>query len=295
MEHEGWNALRAGRARDYYAAALTDDAEFVVSGRLLDREQTLASWEGVPPWRDVELSEEQTLAVTDDVLILTYVARASRGDAMPPYVARFTTVYVRKGSAWRVAFHQQTPSPTNAVARSSFMSSCARRIARAPLALYRWQLGWMLGHRFLRLVHRGRRTGREHEAVLEVLRFDASAGDAIVVSGFGPRADWYRNVLEHPRVLVEIGRDHFDAVAEPLEEGQAVQVLAQYEARHPMLRPFVHRLVSRLVGWRYRGTSDAERRRVVQVMPMIRLRRDGERPAAAEDLSRTGNVAVPPG
>jgi deazaflavin-dependent oxidoreductase (nitroreductase family) len=153
----------------------------------------------------------------------------------------------------------------------------------------------MLGHRFLRLVHRGRRTGREHEAVLEVLRFDASAGDAIVVSGFGPRADWYRNVLEHPRVLVEIGRDHFDAVAEPLEEGQAVQVLAQYEARHPMLRPFVHRLVSRLVGWRYRGTSDAERRRVVQVMPMIRLRRDGERPAAAEDLSRTGNVAVPPG
>ena len=40
---------------------------------------------------------------------------------------------------------------------------------RAPVYLYRWHLGWMLGHRLLLLTHIGRRTGLRRQTVLEVV------------------------------------------------------------------------------------------------------------------------------
>jgi hypothetical protein len=55
--------------------------------------------------------------------------------------------------------------------------------------LYRWRLGWLLGHRFLLVVHVGRRTGVRHETVLEVVSFDGVTSDAIVMSGWGRTAD----------------------------------------------------------------------------------------------------------
>jgi hypothetical protein len=110
LEHRGWDALKSGRARQFYDAVLTSDATFVVPGTVLGREETLASWDAAPPWRDVELSDERMLDVTEDVCIVTYAGRAWR-DAGDPYDARFTTVYVYDGAEWRVAFHQQTPVP----------------------------------------------------------------------------------------------------------------------------------------------------------------------------------------
>jgi len=42
----------------------------------------------------------------------------------------------------------------------------ASRLAfRLPIYLYRLNLGWLLGHRFLMLVHRGRRSGLLRETV----------------------------------------------------------------------------------------------------------------------------------
>jgi hypothetical protein len=57
-----------------------------------------------------------------------------------------------------------------------------RRLLRAPSLLYDWHAGWLLGRRFLRLTHRGRRSGRRYRTVLEVVgtgrapwRYDGSA------------------------------------------------------------------------------------------------------------------------
>jgi hypothetical protein len=68
-------------------------------------------------------------------------------------------------------------------------------LLRAPVALYGVRGGWLLGHRFLLLAHRGRRSGRVHRTVLEVVSWSASTREAVVVSGFGHSAQWYRNVL----------------------------------------------------------------------------------------------------
>jgi hypothetical protein len=47
-----------------------------------------------------------------------------------------------------------------------------RWVFRAPRRLYDVGWGGLLGHRFLLLRHTGRRTGRQHAVVLEVLRHD---------------------------------------------------------------------------------------------------------------------------
>jgi hypothetical protein len=71
----------------------------------------------------------------------------------------------------------------------------ARWLLRAPVALYAARAGWLLGHRFLLLRHRGRRSHRLYGTVLEVVAWRPAEREAVVVSGLGRRSQWYRNLL----------------------------------------------------------------------------------------------------
>jgi deazaflavin-dependent oxidoreductase (nitroreductase family) len=146
----------------------------------------------------------------------------------------------------------------------------ARRLFRAPTLLYRRRLGWLLGHRFLLLEHRGRRSGRRYETVLEVLSWNPD-GEIVVVSGWGREADWYRNIRVLPEVTVTVAARRFPATHRVLPPEEAAGVLADYEHRNRYLRPVVHWVLSRLVGWRYDG-SDRARRRLVDQLPMVAFR-----------------------
>lgn len=139
---------------------------------------------------------------------------------------------------------------------------------RAPVKLYDWHLGWVLGHRFLRLTHQGRRSGRHYRTVLEVVRHDRTTGELVVMSGFGPTADWYRNILAQPALQVEVGRERFVPTQRILSDQEAEAAMATYERRNRIAAPIVRRTLSRLVGERYDG-SPAARRRLVQRLPMV--------------------------
>jgi deazaflavin-dependent oxidoreductase (nitroreductase family) len=143
-----------------------------------------------------------------------------------------------------------------------------RRVLRVPVFLYRWRLGSLLGHRFLLLTHVGRRSGRTHHTVLEVVRFDGDRCEAVVVSGFGRTSDWLRNLEAGSRACVEIARKRFAATFRELNNDDAVVVIADYERRNRLAAPIVRVVLSRLAGWRYRGTSD-DRRRLVAELPLI--------------------------
>ena len=71
---------------------------------------------------------------------------------------------------------------------------------RLPLYLYRWHLGWLLGHRFLMLTHLGRKSGRRRQTVLEVVHYDFKTKECIVIAGYGAQSDWYRNIQAHPAI-----------------------------------------------------------------------------------------------
>ncbi len=78
---------------------------------------------------------------------------------------------------------------------------------RMPVNLYRLGLGRMLGHRFLFLIHRGRKSDLLREMVLEVIRYDPTTRETVVLSGWGERSDWYRNIEASPALEVRTGRD----------------------------------------------------------------------------------------
>lgn len=159
------------------------------------------------------------------------------------------------------------------------MSPSLRRLLGAPRHLYRHGWGWLLGHRFLQLSHRGRKTGRLHHTVLEVVRYDRATGEAVVMSGFGNESDWLRNVRAGSDIVVSIGRSSSPATYRMLPADEAIDVFADYERRNIMVRPVVRAVLGRLLGWRFDGTDDA-RRRLAEQLPMVAFR-PTRRPAAA--------------
>jgi deazaflavin-dependent oxidoreductase (nitroreductase family) len=108
-----------------------------------------------------------------------------------------------------------------------------RLIVRAPIALYRARLGFLFGHRLLMLEHTGRKTGARRRVILEIVDHPQPA-TYVVASGFGARAQWFRNVRADPRVRIGIGSHRpVPATARLLTAEQAAASLAAYAARHP--------------------------------------------------------------
>ena len=137
--------------------------------------------------------------------------------------------------------------------------------------LYDWNLGWLLGRRFLRLSHRGRRSGRVYRTMLEVIGEERERHELFVMVGLGRSAQWYRNVVAGGAVEVAIGRERFSAAYRELESVEAAAVLGNYEQRNRVVAPVVRVVLSRLVGWRYDGSAPA-RQRLVRERPILALR-----------------------
>ena len=111
LEESGWRALSSGGpvAREFYDGLLDDDVIMLLPGgiRLDDRAPMLDAMAG-QPWASHTLEEPQVLPVTDDVAVVSYGVVAQREGA-PTYSALISSTYVRRGDAWRLALHQQTP------------------------------------------------------------------------------------------------------------------------------------------------------------------------------------------
>jgi deazaflavin-dependent oxidoreductase (nitroreductase family) len=175
-------------------------------------------------------------------------------------------------------------APPLAAARATRPGRWLRRVLRLPILLYRWKLGWLLGHRFLLLTHVGRRTGLARKTVLEVLRYDPDSSTAVVMAGFGRRSDWYLNLQQRPALEVAVGRRAFRPSHRQLTQEEAVSVMAGYERRNRLAAPLVRVVLSRLLGWRYDG-SDAARRRLASERPLVALWPDTVRQPVTVPLS----------
>jgi deazaflavin-dependent oxidoreductase (nitroreductase family) len=142
-----------------------------------------------------------------------------------------------------------------------------RWLARAPLWLYRARLGWLLGRRFLLLIHTGRKSGQRRYAVLEVMRHDPEAQTYYVASGYGPTADWFRNIRADPEVILSVGSRRTRAWAEPLPPQQAAAELAGYARRHPV----AFRNIARVLGIPAPQTADGFAT-LADLLPIVALR-----------------------
>jgi deazaflavin-dependent oxidoreductase (nitroreductase family) len=132
----------------------------------------------------------------------------------------------------------------------------ASRLAfRSPIYLYRLNLGWLLGHRFLLLVHRGRRSGLLRETVLEVLFHDPATGESVVLSAWGEKADWYRNVEATPALEIRTGGQRYVPEQRFLAPEENHAVISDYGRRHPL----AFRVFARVFGYPLDGTESVRR------------------------------------
>ncbi|MFC6019841.1 nitroreductase family deazaflavin-dependent oxidoreductase [Plantactinospora solaniradicis] len=129
-----------------------------------------------------------------------------------------------------------------------------RMLLRAPIWLYRVRLGWLAGHRLLYLVHRGRRTGKRREVIVETVHYDPAAPEAIVVAAWGRSPDWYQNLLAAPAIEVRVGSHRWPRPDHRfLAPAETYQTLLAYRQAHP--RAWKH--IAPLLGF---PTDPADRR-----------------------------------
>jgi deazaflavin-dependent oxidoreductase (nitroreductase family) len=141
---------------------------------------------------------------------------------------------------------------------------------KLPLVLYRLHLGSLLGQRFLRLTHVGRKSGKHYRTMVEVVDHDPVTDSYIVTSGWGEKSDWFRNIQKTPEIVINVGRRRLDVKAEQLSADQAEQWLLSYARKHP--RTF-RELALIMTGESLKGTPE-DCRRLAEAVPVIAFRPD---------------------
>lgn len=100
---------------------------------------------------------------------------------------------------------------------------------------HRHRLGWLFGERLLLLAPCGRKSGRVHETVLEVISYGPNNQESIVVSAWGERTesiDWYRNLRSSPAKEIWSGRERYLPAQRFLTPEEAYAEIDAYERRH---------------------------------------------------------------
>lgn len=140
---------------------------------------------------------------------------------------------------------------------------------RAPIHMYHWRLGFLMGGRFVLLKHRGRKSGSTREAVIEVIDGDLAQGKLYAASGFGEQSQWFKNICANNHVKLTWKNEHFAAQARILEVKEAEQVLLRYASAHPKSI----RAVARLSGYQMDGDHEdvSQFSRIIRVVEFSRL------------------------
>ncbi len=76
-----------------------------------------------------------------------------------------------------------------------------RKLYRIPILLYRLGLGPLIGKYILILSTFGRKTGKVRRTPVE---YFSHQGKIFVISGFGNKPDWYKNLQAHPQAGLSI-------------------------------------------------------------------------------------------
>lgn len=125
-----------------------------------------------------------------------------------------------------------------------------RLIYRAPIWLYRLGLGGVMGENKVLINHIGRRSGKPRQATVEVIQHEKGTNVYLVASGFGEKSDWFQNLMAHPDVTIQVGRNRMAAHAECLPPSQATEILLDYSQRNPRgMRAFASMLGYHLVDY----------------------------------------------
>ncbi|QAY58962.1 nitroreductase family deazaflavin-dependent oxidoreductase [Microbacterium protaetiae] len=106
-------------------------------------------------------------------------------------------------------------------------------LVRAPIALYRAGFGWLFGTRLVMIEHLGRVSREPRFVVVEVA--ERTRNRIVVASGFGTKAQWYRNLGANSVAYLSTGRARrVRAHVRLLDRDESTTALQRYAAQHPV-------------------------------------------------------------
>ena len=130
-----------------------------------------------------------------------------------------------------------------------------RILFRIPVYFYRIGLGWLLGNRFVLINHIGRKTGTEHQAVVEVVEWEKGTENVIVVAGYGEQTQWYKNLEKLPKTTIQIGNRKYPVSVEFIKPEDGEDIIARYMERYGRL---TGQLFS-MIGYEWDGSEKGAR------------------------------------
>jgi deazaflavin-dependent oxidoreductase (nitroreductase family) len=141
-----------------------------------------------------------------------------------------------------------------------------KRLFKTPIFFYR--IGFPLFSSFiLLLTTTGRKSGKKRYTPLEYQR-EKETGNPIIMAGWGGKTDWRLNIQADPHVHVQIGRDGFDAIAEPLSDKEIAARLTEAMKINPKSAKIWSRWAGESVSPEDPGSVD----RAVKYFPCFRLK-----------------------
>ncbi len=135
---------------------------------------------------------------------------------------------------------------------------------RLPVWLYRFRMGWLMGKRMIYFEHIGRTSGIKRRSIVEIIRYDQENDVYYVVSGYGEKADWFRNIMKTPKVSAQVANRRFNANVERLSQERALEEFQDYAHRNPKMLKFL----GNLIGIKLEGTEE-ELVQLSQILPVI--------------------------
>jgi deazaflavin-dependent oxidoreductase (nitroreductase family) len=126
--------------------------------------------------------------------------------------------------------------------RQRFLDSLSRPFLRLNLALYRCVVpGYerIFGKHWMVVTTKGRRSGKPHRVLLDVVGHDPVTNRYYIQPGEGRRCDWVRNIEADPVVEVQIGRRQFRARVVDVSGPEGAHWLVAFAKRHPLQTMFV--------------------------------------------------------
>jgi deazaflavin-dependent oxidoreductase (nitroreductase family) len=165
----------------------------------------------------------------------------------------------------------------NAIAASPRMRRLLGRAMRAPVALDRPGLRWLLNLTspapIVVLVHRGRRSGKLYRTPVEAIVTDPERREFVVSPMWGEDSDWYRNVVAGGLVEVRVQGERRQYEWRRLNEADSLEAVSAYRRRHPVYA----RVILRILVWIHGLTGDPIEA-VARALPALSLR-----PAASDN------------
>lgn len=87
--------------------------------------------------------------------------------------------------------------------------------------------------------------------MLEIVGHDPERRIYHLASGYGPRAQWFRNIQQHPAITIQVGGQSTAATAAPLPPTESGRAMVEYAQRHPRLA----RRLMRFCGYEVDGSD----------------------------------------